>query len=143
MWILSSSRTRRIKQQTKYLPDILRHGTQVGERRAWVELTPYSSYQPHKPNRQVSRFWGLFEIRYLGFSALNTSMSPKEAILTDKAPAPLPFFSQAIKCNGMVYCSGSIGVDPNTGKLVDGSCGDRAVRTISRHHYVPPRLMTV
>ncbi|CAG8978928.1 hypothetical protein HYALB_00011190 [Hymenoscyphus albidus] len=46
-------------------------------------------------------------------------MVQKEAVLTDKAPAPLAFFSQAIKCQGMVYCSGSIGVDPATGKIVE------------------------
>ncbi|KAI0487037.1 L-psp endoribonuclease family protein [Xylaria cf. heliscus] len=38
----------------------------------------------------------------------------KEAVLTDNAPPPLPQFSQAIKYNGMVYCSGSIGVDSST-----------------------------
>lgn len=54
-------------------------------------------------------------------------MPQKEAVLTDKAPAPLPFFSQAIKCQGMVYCSGSVAVNPATGKLVEGSVGDRAV----------------
>ncbi|KAL2258147.1 hypothetical protein VTK26DRAFT_8652 [Humicola hyalothermophila] len=38
---------------------------------------------------------------------------------------PLPQFSQAVKYNGMVYCSGTLGVDPATGKLVDGSVTDR------------------
>jgi len=54
-------------------------------------------------------------------------MPQKEAVLTDKAPPPLPFFSQAIKCQGMVYCSGSVGQDPKTGKLVEGSVSDRTV----------------
>ncbi|OWP00253.1 hypothetical protein B2J93_3779 [Marssonina coronariae] len=44
----------------------------------------------------------------------------KEAVYTPKAPEPLPFFSQAIKSGGMVYCSGSIGVDPATKALVEG-----------------------
>ncbi|KAH9215189.1 Endoribonuclease L-PSP/chorismate mutase-like protein [Leptodontidium sp. 2 PMI_412] len=48
-------------------------------------------------------------------------MAAKTAVVTDKAPPPLPFFSQAIKCNGMVYCSGSIGMDPISMKLVEGS----------------------
>ncbi|KAG4427530.1 hypothetical protein IFR05_016986 [Cadophora sp. M221] len=48
-------------------------------------------------------------------------MAGKTAVVTDKAPPPLPFFSQAIKCNGMVYCSGSIGMDPISMKLVEGS----------------------
>ncbi|KAI5307971.1 hypothetical protein KEM55_006910 [Ascosphaera atra] len=47
-------------------------------------------------------------------------MSAKSAVLSKQAPAPAPFFSQAVKCNGMVYCSGALGVDPATGKLVDG-----------------------
>ena len=56
-------------------------------------------------------------------------MVQKEAVFTDKAPAPLPFFSQAIKCQGMVYCSGSIGTDPKTGKMVEGGIADRTVST--------------
>ncbi|KAL3423449.1 endoribonuclease L-PSP [Phlyctema vagabunda] len=52
-------------------------------------------------------------------------MSPKEKVFTENAPAPMPFFSQAIKCQGMVYCSGSIGMDKDTMKLVEGSVADR------------------
>ncbi|KAI0439139.1 L-psp endoribonuclease family protein [Xylaria telfairii] len=48
-------------------------------------------------------------------------MSPtKEAVSTQSSPAPLPQFSQAIKYNGMVYCSGSIGIDVATKELVKG-----------------------
>jgi hypothetical protein len=61
-------------------------------------------------------------------------MTLKEAVVATKAPAPLPFFSQAIKCNGMVYCSGSIGQD-STGKLLEGSVGDRAV-SLSFHSHL-------
>jgi enamine deaminase RidA (YjgF/YER057c/UK114 family) len=57
-------------------------------------------------------------------------MVQKEAVKTDKAPPPMPFFSQAIKCQGMVYCSGSVGMDPVTKKLVEGGVADRAVRSI-------------
>ncbi|KAM3067726.1 hypothetical protein ACMFMG_011462 [Clarireedia jacksonii] len=57
-------------------------------------------------------------------------MPQKEAVSTDQAPPPLPFFSQAIKCQGMVYCSGSVGMDPATNKLVEGSVGDRCAQTI-------------
>ncbi|KAI0475602.1 L-psp endoribonuclease family protein [Xylariaceae sp. FL0804] len=44
----------------------------------------------------------------------------KVAVTSDKAPAPLPVFSQAIKYNGMVYCSGNVGKDPVTRKLAEG-----------------------
>ncbi|KAE8450620.1 hypothetical protein EG329_005964 [Mollisiaceae sp. DMI_Dod_QoI] len=57
-------------------------------------------------------------------------MVMKEAVKTDKAPPPMPFFSQAIKCGGMVYCSGSIGMDPTTSKIVEGSVADRAAQSL-------------
>jgi 2-iminobutanoate/2-iminopropanoate deaminase len=57
-------------------------------------------------------------------------MPLKEAVLTSNAPPPLPFFSQAIKCNGMVYCSGSIGTDPTTLKLVEGGVADRTRQSL-------------
>ncbi|KAG9694247.1 hypothetical protein KCU95_g5845, partial [Aureobasidium melanogenum] len=47
-------------------------------------------------------------------------MSSKTAILTSKAPKPLPgIYSQAIVANGFVYCSGAIAMD-TTGKIIDG-----------------------
>lgn len=53
-------------------------------------------------------------------------MVQKEAVLTDKAPLPLPIFSQAIKCGPMVYCSGSVGMNPTTNTLIEGEVGARA-----------------
>lgn len=61
-------------------------------------------------------------------------MAAKESVVTDKAPPPLPFFSQAIKCNGMVYCSGSIGMDPVSMKLVEGGVEKRTVRIYHSFH---------
>ena len=59
-------------------------------------------------------------------------MSPKKVIHTDKAPPPLPgIYNQAIVANGTVYCSGSIGMDPNTKQLVEGDIGARTVRNSS------------
>jgi len=54
-----------------------------------------------------------------------------EGVFTDKAPKPLPQFSQAVKYNGMVYCSGNIGLDPKTWKAVEGTVTDR---TVGRKH---------
>ncbi|POS77806.1 mmf1 [Diaporthe helianthi] len=48
-------------------------------------------------------------------------MSKAESVLTDKAPKPLPQFSQAIKYNGLVFCSGNIGLDPATSVAVEGT----------------------
>ncbi|KAK9897564.1 YjgF-like protein [Cystobasidium minutum MCA 4210] len=48
-------------------------------------------------------------------------MSGKTPVLTENAPKPLPgIYSQAIKANGMVYCSGAVPMDPVTMKLIDG-----------------------
>ncbi|VAX22886.1 RidA/YER057c/UK114 superfamily protein [hydrothermal vent metagenome] len=41
----------------------------------------------------------------------------KKVIKTDKAPAALGPYSQAIVAGGMVYSAGQIGIDPATGKL--------------------------
>ncbi|AGF49056.1 Rid family detoxifying hydrolase [Candidatus Kinetoplastidibacterium galati] len=47
----------------------------------------------------------------------------KQIIHTDKAPAAVGPYSQAVSCspNKMVFLSGQIGLDPSTGKLEDRS----------------------
>jgi len=45
----------------------------------------------------------------------------KNVITTDKAPAAIGPYSQAIEVNGMVYTSGVIPVDPATGNIPEGS----------------------
>ncbi len=44
----------------------------------------------------------------------------RQAIKTDAAPGAIGTYSQAVRCGGMVYLSGQIGLDPGTMKLVDG-----------------------
>ncbi|KAJ0117277.1 endoribonuclease l-psp [Diaporthe amygdali] len=58
-------------------------------------------------------------------------MSKIESVLTDKAPKPLPQFSQAIKYNGLVYCSGNIGLHPATSIAVEGTVKDRTRQALS------------
>ena len=41
----------------------------------------------------------------------------KEIISTGNAPGAVGPYVQAVKANGMVYCSGQLGIDPATGKL--------------------------
>lgn len=45
----------------------------------------------------------------------------KKVIATDKAPAAIGPYSQAIEVNGMVYTSGIIPVVPETGEIPEGS----------------------
>ncbi len=42
----------------------------------------------------------------------------KEIISTENAPGAIGPYSQAIKANGMVFCSGQIPIDPATGNFV-------------------------
>lgn len=43
-----------------------------------------------------------------------------KSITTNKAPAAIGPYSQAIAANGFVFCSGQLGLDPQTGNLVEG-----------------------
>lgn len=45
----------------------------------------------------------------------------KNVISTDKAPAAIGPYSQAIEVNGMVYTSGVIPVNPENGEIAEGS----------------------
>lgn len=45
----------------------------------------------------------------------------KKVICTDKAPAAIGPYSQAIEVNGIVYTSGVIPVVPETGEIPEGS----------------------
>jgi 2-iminobutanoate/2-iminopropanoate deaminase len=44
----------------------------------------------------------------------------RDAISTAAAPAAIGPYSQAIAIDGLLFCSGQLGLDPATGTLVDG-----------------------
>lgn len=44
----------------------------------------------------------------------------KEILKTDKAPAVIGAYSQAVFYGDLLFCSGQIGLDPRTGALVEG-----------------------
>ena len=52
----------------------------------------------------------------------------KAALHTDKAPAAIGTYSQAIAANGLVFLSGQIPLDPVTMEIVDGDFEARARR---------------
>ena len=52
----------------------------------------------------------------------------KKVIFTEKAPAAIGPYSQAIEANGMVFLSGQIPVDPATGNVVEGGVKEQTVR---------------
>ena len=50
----------------------------------------------------------------------------KTAIVSPKLTPPVGPFSQAVKCQGFIYLSGQVGLDPATGKLVPGGVAAEA-----------------
>ncbi len=44
----------------------------------------------------------------------------RQAIATSGAPAAIGPYSQAIAADGLLFCSGQLGLDPETGNLVEG-----------------------
>jgi 2-iminobutanoate/2-iminopropanoate deaminase len=58
----------------------------------------------------------------------------KKIISTDKAPAAIGPYSQAVESNGFVFTSGVIPIDPATGELVTGGIeaqADQAVKNLA------------
>lgn len=43
-----------------------------------------------------------------------------EILSTDKVPAAIGPYSQAVKCGDLLFCSGLIPIDPATGEMVGG-----------------------
>ncbi len=49
-------------------------------------------------------------------------------VATDKAPAAIGPYSQAVRCGNLVFLSGQIPLDPATGQLVEGNIGEQTRR---------------
>ena len=54
----------------------------------------------------------------------------KRIISTEKAPAAIGPYSQAIEANGFLFTSGVIPIVPSTGELVDGGIEEQAKQAI-------------
>ena len=52
----------------------------------------------------------------------------KQEIATNKAPAAIGPYSQAIQAGGVLYTSGQIPIDPATGALVSGGIREQGTR---------------
>jgi len=57
-------------------------------------------------------------------------MQPKEIIRTDRAPAAIGPYSQAVRWNGLVFASGQIPLDPATGQIVEGGIEPQTVQVL-------------
>ncbi|KAH0987166.1 hypothetical protein GBA52_014343 [Prunus armeniaca] len=62
--------------------------------------------------------------------AISTDARIKEAVHTDKAPAALGPYSQAIKANNFVHVSGVLGLIPETGKFISENVEDQTEQVL-------------
>jgi 2-iminobutanoate/2-iminopropanoate deaminase len=53
-----------------------------------------------------------------------------EVVSTDKAPGAIGPYSQAVKVNGMVFCSGQIPIDPTTGNFVSDDIAEQTEQVL-------------
>jgi 2-iminobutanoate/2-iminopropanoate deaminase len=54
----------------------------------------------------------------------------KMIVATSQAPEAVGAYSQAVSAAGLVFCSGQVPLDPDTGELVAGSVGDQTRRCL-------------
>ena len=54
----------------------------------------------------------------------------KEIIATEDAPSAIGPYSQAVKTNGMVFCSGQIPIDPAKGEFVSNDTAEQTEQVL-------------
>ena len=57
-------------------------------------------------------------------------MTQRKAIQTDKAPAAIGPYSQALMVGNTLYMSGQLGIDPTTGKMVEGGVAEQTKQAL-------------
>ena len=55
----------------------------------------------------------------------------RHVIATENAPAAVGPYSQAIRCCSLVYTAGQLGMDPQTGKLVEGGVQEQTRQALA------------
>ena len=61
---------------------------------------------------------------------VNDNQDMKQVISTEKAPAAIGPYSQAIEANGFVYASGQLPIDPATGQFPEGGIQEQTRQSI-------------
>jgi len=57
-------------------------------------------------------------------------MSDRHAVSTTAAPAAIGPYSQAIVAGSLVFCSGQIAIDPETGEVLGGGVAEQTERVL-------------
>ncbi|HEX5820556.1 MAG TPA: Rid family detoxifying hydrolase [Solirubrobacterales bacterium] len=61
---------------------------------------------------------------------MDASQSERRAVETGEAPAPIGPYSQAVIADGVLYVSGQVPLDPESGELVEGGITEQASRCL-------------
>ena len=67
---------------------------------------------------------------------IKTLNKHEKVIFTEKAPAAIGPYSQAIEANGMVFLSGQLPVDPATGEFVPGGVAEQTAQAFENIKHV-------
>ena len=54
----------------------------------------------------------------------------RKAVTTSKAPKAIGPYSQAVKCNGMIFVSGQVAIDPATQQVIEGDVAAQTERVM-------------
>ncbi len=60
----------------------------------------------------------------------------KSIVKTENAPAPIGPYSQAVKAGGLLFISGQVAMDPQTGKIVESGVADETVQVMQNLHAI-------
>ena len=55
----------------------------------------------------------------------------REPVTAAGAPAAVGPYVHAVRAGGLLFCSGQVPLDPDTGKLIDGTIADQTVRCLN------------
>jgi 2-iminobutanoate/2-iminopropanoate deaminase len=55
----------------------------------------------------------------------------RKVVMSLEAPKPIGPYSQAIEAGGFVFCSGQIPIDPQTGRIIEGSIHAQTERILA------------
>ena len=55
----------------------------------------------------------------------------REVVFTEDAPKAIGPYSQGVKANGFLFCSGQIAINPQTGELITGSISEQTRQVLS------------
>ncbi len=62
---------------------------------------------------------------------MSATIMSREVVSTEGAPKAIGPYSQGIKANGFVFCSGQIPANPQTGELITGSITDQTKQVLN------------